>query len=117
MNKPQLIRTPAGEEMVVLARAEYEALVSATEDLEDALAAERSLARIADGTAELIPEAEVDGYLSAARLLAQKARALAGMARKTRWDHAGRASQHRKRQGRGRYRDIAGPGGGARAHH
>ncbi|MBA3520631.1 MAG: helix-turn-helix transcriptional regulator [Rhizobiales bacterium] len=70
MNKPQTIQTPSGEEMVVLSRADYEELLSATEELEDALAAERSLARIAAGKVELIPEAEVDDYLDAPTPLA-----------------------------------------------
>jgi len=70
VNKPQTIQTPSGEEMVVLSRADYEELLSATEELEDALAAERSLARIAAGKVELIPEAEVDDYLDAPTPLA-----------------------------------------------
>jgi DNA-binding XRE family transcriptional regulator len=65
MNKPQSFQTPSGEEMVVLSRSEYDALVNATEDLEDALAAERSLARITAGKTELIPDGEVDAYLDA----------------------------------------------------
>ena len=37
MNKPQIIRTASGEELVVLPRAEYEALLSAVDhDAEDA---------------------------------------------------------------------------------
>src|SRR5215207_9959088 len=70
MNKPQTIQTPSGEEMVVLSRAEYDALVSATEDLEDILAAERSLARIAAGEEELITDAEMSDYLDAPTPLA-----------------------------------------------
>ena len=70
MNKPQSIQTPSGEEMVVLPRAEYEALITAVEDLEDALAAERSIERIAAGETELIPDTEVDAYLDAPTPLA-----------------------------------------------
>jgi hypothetical protein len=37
MSKPQIIRTPGGEELVVLPRAEYEALIErADHDAEDA---------------------------------------------------------------------------------
>jgi DNA-binding XRE family transcriptional regulator/PHD/YefM family antitoxin component YafN of YafNO toxin-antitoxin module len=70
MNKPQTIHTPAGEEMVVLSKADYEALVTAAEDYEDVLLAERSLARIAAGEEELIPDAEMDTYLDAPTPLA-----------------------------------------------
>ncbi len=70
MNKPQIIQTPAGEEMVVMSRAEYESLISTLEDLEDALAAEQSLRRIASGEVELIPASEVDDYLDAPTPLA-----------------------------------------------
>jgi DNA-binding XRE family transcriptional regulator len=70
MNKPQIIQSPSGEEMVVISRAEYEALLSAAEDAEDVLMAERSLARIAAGEVELIPASEVDAYLDAPTPLA-----------------------------------------------
>jgi len=70
MNKPQVIQSPSGEEMVVISRVEYEALVSAAEDVADVLAAERSLARIAAGEVELIPDSEVDAYLDAPTPLA-----------------------------------------------
>lgn len=70
MNKPQIIQSPSGEEMVVIPRAEYDALLGAAEDFEDALAAERSLARIAAGEVELIPASEVDAYLDAPTPLA-----------------------------------------------
>lgn len=35
MNAPQIIRTPAGEELVVLPKAEYDVLVAAAEDAEE----------------------------------------------------------------------------------
>src|SRR5687768_6166978 len=70
MNKPQIIQTPSGEEMVVLPRSEYEALLDAAEDRDDVVAAERSLARIAAGKVELIPDSEVDAYLAAPTPLA-----------------------------------------------
>jgi DNA-binding XRE family transcriptional regulator len=70
VNKPQIIKTPDGTEMVVVPRAEYDALVAAAEDAEDVLIAERSLARIAAGEVELIPDSEVDAYLDAPTPLA-----------------------------------------------
>jgi len=70
MNKPQIVHTPAGEEMVVLPKADFEALISRAEDAEDILAAERSLARIAAGQEELITGAEIDAYLDAPTPLA-----------------------------------------------
>ena len=70
MNKPQSFQTPSGEEMVVLSRSDYDALVNATEDMEDILAAERSLARISAGKTELVPDSEVDAYLDAPTPLA-----------------------------------------------
>lgn len=70
VNRPQTIQTPSGEEMVLLSRAEYEELLSATEELEDALAAERSLARIAAGKLELSPNSEADDFLDAPTPLA-----------------------------------------------
>ena len=78
MNKPQRVQTPSGEEMVVIPRAEYDALRDAAADFEDALAAERSLARIAAGKVELIPDSEVDAYLDSPTPLAfwRKKRAL-----------------------------------------
>ncbi len=70
MNKPQIIQSPSGEEMVVLPRADYEALVDAAEDRDDVLAAERSLAQIAAGKVQLIPDSEMDDYLAAPTPLA-----------------------------------------------
>ncbi|NBB50226.1 helix-turn-helix domain-containing protein [Rhizobium sp. CRIBSB] len=48
-------RTPNGEEMVVLARADYEALVEAVEMLEDVAAYDRVKEKLARGEEELIP--------------------------------------------------------------
>jgi DNA-binding XRE family transcriptional regulator len=70
MNKPQIIKTPDGAEMVVLPKSEYEGLLSALEDVEDILLAERSLARIASGQEELITSAEMEKYLDATTPLA-----------------------------------------------
>jgi len=65
MTEIQIIRTPAGEELVLLTRADYEALLAAKADLErqvaeyDALEDE-ALARIAEAAKA---EAERDGYV------------------------------------------------------
>jgi ribosome-binding protein aMBF1 (putative translation factor) len=48
-------KTPNGEEMVVLARADYEALVEAVEMLEDVAAYDRVKEKLAHGEEELIP--------------------------------------------------------------
>ena len=55
MSKPQIIRSPGGEELVVLPLADYEALVRTSEDAEDIRVAERVFARIAAGEEELVP--------------------------------------------------------------
>jgi DNA-binding Xre family transcriptional regulator len=48
-------KTPNGEEMVVLARADYEALVDAAEMLEDVAAYDRVKQKLARGEEELVP--------------------------------------------------------------
>lgn len=70
MNKPQIIRTPAGEKMVILLKSEYDELVSSLEDLEDSLIVKRSRARIDAGEEELITDAELDDFLAAPTPLA-----------------------------------------------
>ncbi len=54
MSVPQIIRTPAGEELVVLPRAEYEALVSladaAAEDADDVAIYDARMAELAAET-------------------------------------------------------------------
>lgn len=48
-------KSPSGDEMVVLSRAEYDALVEAAEMLADVAAYDRAKARIAAGEDEIIP--------------------------------------------------------------
>ncbi len=55
MSKPQIIKSPAGEELVVLPLADYQALLRASEDSEDIGEADRVFARIAAGEDELVP--------------------------------------------------------------
>ncbi|WLS04736.1 helix-turn-helix transcriptional regulator [Shinella oryzae] len=52
--------TPGGEEMVVLARAEYEALVEMAEMLEDVAAYDEAKRRIAEGEDIMVPSEFVD---------------------------------------------------------
>lgn len=63
-------RTPGGEEIVILARPEYERLQAcwqaAAEELEDAAAAKRILDSVAAGEEELLSDAELDALLTAA---------------------------------------------------
>ena len=63
MNEPRIIRTPGGEELVLLTLDEYE-------DLRDAaIATERTLA-LAEGREELISSEELDVYLASPTPLA-----------------------------------------------
>lgn len=61
MGRIQIIRTPAGEEMVVLPRAEYEALVAAAEaaeeDAGDVAVYDARKADLALGKSSTLPEA------------------------------------------------------------
>lgn len=60
----QLIRTPRGEELIVLPRAEYERLCEADEDLADIRAARAAHSRMAKGEDEPVP------FVVAERLIA-----------------------------------------------
>ena len=51
----QIIKTPQGEELAVLPKAEYEKLVEAFEDSEDITAARTFREKLAAGEEELIP--------------------------------------------------------------
>ena len=55
MTKPQIIKSPSGEEMVVMPLAEYEALMEAAEDADDIRIAEEAMARIVAGESEFVP--------------------------------------------------------------
>jgi hypothetical protein len=57
MSEPQIIRTPSGEELVVLPRAEYEALLErADHEAEDAAIYDARKAELAAGGVMLPPE-------------------------------------------------------------
>lgn len=59
MSKPQIIRTPGGEELVVLPRAEYEALIQAAdggdEDAEDIAMFDARMAELSAGRDSPLP--------------------------------------------------------------
>lgn len=63
MNK-HLITTPNGERFVMIAEADFDALVEAAEDRADAEHASRILAKIASGKEEVIPSEMVDRILA-----------------------------------------------------
>ncbi|MCO6185387.1 helix-turn-helix domain-containing protein [Rhizobium sp. L1K21] len=55
MNKAVSFVSPGGEELIVLTRAQYDALIERIEDLEDMEAIRRHEARVAAGEEELVP--------------------------------------------------------------
>ena len=75
MTAPQFIKSPSGEEMVVLSRADYDALVAIAEDAaEDAADARLAAARLAElqssGTLSVAESTAIlvrNGFLRAAR--------------------------------------------------
>ncbi len=69
MSKPQIIKSPGGEELVVLPLAEYEALLQTSEDADDARIANTVLARIAAGEEELVPLEVVQRILAGENLV------------------------------------------------
>ncbi len=60
----QTITTPAGERLVLLAEADYAALVEAAEDNGDRAAVAAFRQRLAAGEEELVPSVVVDRLLS-----------------------------------------------------
>lgn len=65
-----MTKTPGGEDIVILSRKEFDRLTEIEEDLADIRAADAIMARIKDGTEELLSSAEVDAYLAAKTPLA-----------------------------------------------
>lgn len=64
MNAPTTFRTPSGEEMVVLPRAEYDRLLEATEMAADVAAFDEVQRALAAGEEEFIPFEMVDRMLA-----------------------------------------------------
>lgn len=62
----QIIKTPTGEELVVLPRAEYDRLIADREMAEDVAAFDASERRLASGEDEILPAAMVDRLLAGA---------------------------------------------------
>jgi DNA-binding XRE family transcriptional regulator len=60
----QTITTPAGEELVVLPRSDYEALLSAAQDAADAETVREFRRKLAAGEEELLPSEFVDRILA-----------------------------------------------------
>lgn len=60
----QIITTPAGEQLVLLPKAEYEAILAAAEDNADRSALADFRSRLASGEEELLPAEIVDRLLS-----------------------------------------------------
>jgi DNA-binding XRE family transcriptional regulator len=67
---PVVTKTPSGEEIVILSRPEYDALIEAREDAEDGAVARAVVARVAAGTEEMLTTDEVNALLAAATPLA-----------------------------------------------
>lgn len=63
MNNVAKLTTPAGEELVVLPRAEYETLLEKAEMLEDIAAYDEAKRRIADGEDFMVPAEFADRLL------------------------------------------------------
>jgi DNA-binding XRE family transcriptional regulator len=65
-----MTKTPKGEEIVILSRSEYDALVEAREDAEDVAVARAALARMTAGIEDMLTSREVDALLAAPTPLA-----------------------------------------------
>jgi hypothetical protein len=71
MTEPQIIRTPSGDEMVIIPRAETEALVAAAqdEDRDDAAIYDARKAELAAGRSGLLPAPVSEAMLKGDSLL------------------------------------------------
>lgn len=65
-----MTKSPAGDDIVILSRAEYEKLAGAREDADDAAVARALLSRVEGGTEETLSTEELDAYLKAPTPLA-----------------------------------------------
>lgn len=65
-----MTKTPGGEDIVILSRAEYEKLVADAEDRADAAAARAVIGRLQRGEEETLTGAEMDDLLAAPSPLA-----------------------------------------------
>jgi DNA-binding XRE family transcriptional regulator len=72
---PVMTKTPSGDDIVILSRAEYDSLMAhgdeyGDDDSADAAHANRMLARVADGSETILTDAEMDELLAAKTPLA-----------------------------------------------
>jgi DNA-binding XRE family transcriptional regulator len=65
-----MTKSPSGEDIVILSRAEYEKLTGAREDADDTSVARALMARVEGGTEEILTAEELDAYLKAPTPLA-----------------------------------------------
>lgn len=65
-----MTKTPAGEDIVILSRAEYDALIEARDSRDDAAAAREVIERINSGAEQLLSGEDLDAYLAAPTALA-----------------------------------------------
>ena len=63
MTDPQIIKTPAGEEMAVLPLAEYKRLLQSAEESVDIRAFDKAIQRLSSGQDEMIPAEFADRIL------------------------------------------------------
>jgi len=64
MAKPTVIKTPSGDQMVIIPLPEYERLVAAAEDATNVRAYDKAKAKLAAGEEELLPAEMVDRLLT-----------------------------------------------------
>lgn len=60
-----MTKTPAGEDIVILSRAEYDDLVSVREELADAFRARELIQRVDSGAEAILSAAQLDEFLAA----------------------------------------------------
>ncbi|TCQ79572.1 DNA-binding XRE family transcriptional regulator [Ochrobactrum sp. BH3] len=89
----QFIKTPQGEEMAILPKADYEKLLDALEEKQDIEDVRRIKARIASGEEELIPSDIVDRLLDGESKI-KVWREYRGMTGKTLADAAGMSAPY-----------------------
>lgn len=65
-----MTKSPAGEDIVILSRTEYEDLLDVRDDLTEAVQAREIGARIDSGAEEMLSAAELDDFLAASTPLA-----------------------------------------------
>jgi DNA-binding Xre family transcriptional regulator len=67
--EPQIIKAPNGEELVIITRAEYEALLEAREELQDIAIAEERMTALKEGRYSILPQEVSDAMMRGDSLL------------------------------------------------